>query len=316
MRTINNKSFFLIMILFSLSGCKSVNNKMIKEADILYVKLGIVNNNDRFVYVDKFGELVFPRDPANNFIKAYPFSCGLGLVLDHNNKWKYINNKGEVVIDASEYSLCWNFEENIGSYARGFKGLAYVYKGFVTDPWPNYLYYEEITKEKESNEGKYGLINLKGEIVLPVEYDAIIALPYLHKEGFTHIWLVRKNGLYGALNKKFKLTIPIKYNTMSPFVYGNSMVKLNGYWGLINKKEKVIFPFTITEIGRTSLFDIVPKFLVKQDKKWGIINQKGKTIIPFDYTHWDAYPDYNTIRLYKENGSFMTWVINEDKFVE
>ena len=310
-----NKKIYLgvvILILLSLSGCKCAYNKRIKEADILYVKPWDSRDNNRFMYADKFGEFVVPREYATSYHKAHPFSCGLGLVLDHNNEWKYINNKGEVVIDASEYSMCWSFEEDICPHVWGLKGLAYVYKGRVLDPCPSYYEYKEITKENESNDGKYGLINMKGQVVLPVEYDAIIVRPLSRKD---HIWLVRQNGLYGVLNKKFKLIIPVKYQTMAHFRQGNSMVKLNGYWGLINKKEKTIFPFTIKEIGHVNR-EPASYYLVRQDMNWGIISQKGKTIVPFDYTRWEPYPDYSIIRMYKEDGSFITWIVQEDKIMK
>jgi len=308
--------FLLLIILFLFLGCKNnsaqvinENNtqyineddtqytKCINEADILYPKRKYHNNDTCWMYADRFGSVVLP-DARNYYRIANPFSCGLALVLDRDKKWKYIDKKGKVIIDASEYSMCWGFEEPIGPHAGGFKGLAYVSNWGETDE-------------------KFGFIDLNGRIALPVDYDAILGAGDAYYPEYDKILLIKKNGLYGAINEKTDIIIPIQYDEMSVFIHGSALAKRKAHWGLINTKGETILPFTILEIGQQCGNPITSemRYLVKKDKYWGIIDQKGKDIIPFIYTQWERYPDSDTIRLHKEDGSNITWKIREDKLV-
>ena len=248
-----------------------------------------------WIYADRFGSVILP-DARNYYRMANPFSCGLALVWDRNRKWKYIDKNGTVIIDASEYSMCWGFEEPMGPHAGGFKGLAYVSNWGET--------YE-----------KYGLIDLNGQVVLPVEYDEIKGAGDSYYPEQDKVLLIKKNGLYGVINEKIDIIIPLKYDNMSFFSRGRALAKLKGNWGLIDIKGKTIFPFTISEIGyeHGNPTNSEMRYLVKQDKYWGIIDQNGKIIIPFIYTQWEKYHDWDTIKLHKEDGSNIIWIIREDK---
>jgi hypothetical protein len=43
--------------------------------------------------------------------------------MDKEGKWKYIDTEGRVVIDASEYDMCWGFEETTLPSGGGLTGL-------------------------------------------------------------------------------------------------------------------------------------------------------------------------------------------------
>lgn len=302
----------LCILLFA--GCKSINGKYIHEDDILYVQGRTPWNSRQYCYADKFGSPKLPKEyPFNYFKAANPFSYGLALVMDQNDEWKYIDRKGNVVIDASDYSMCWGFGELMNPGQGCIKGLAYVCKS-ESDTW-GFLYYSEDKGEFVDSGTRFGMINRKGQVVLPIEYEHITGLngdipPY------DAIWWVRKNGLYGAINEKAQLIIPLKYTDIKLFENGHALVKSNDFWGLINKRDKTVFPFSITEYKQFATSKSQSRTLAKQGDHWGIINHKGKTIIPFVYARWEEVQDWHIVRLYKADGSYVTWNFKEDKYLD
>jgi hypothetical protein len=299
---------FLSFILTMLSGCRSFHTGYIREADVLYVHhFGTTDENgmrnEYFLYVDKFNEAKLPKEmfdiPDRKYYKwAFPFSYGLGLVKYFDDTWKYIDKNGNIVIDASNYDRCRSFGEYMGPHVSGFEKLAFVCK---------------MEEDKE----KFGLINMQGQLVLPVEYDSFWggwgkpAYPE-----YDRIWLVSKNGLYGAVNKKAEIVVPLKYQELQLFSEGYALAKLNDKWGIINKKGKTILSFTLTEIEQRKCLteNHRSRTLAKKGDYWGIIDQKGRTILPFAYTGYDILPDI--IRLYKDDGGIITWDIGDDKEVK
>ncbi|MDR1223003.1 MAG: WG repeat-containing protein [Tannerella sp.] len=300
----------LLVLLFS--GCKCINGKYIHEDDVLYVKERMPNSR-QFFYADKFGNPKLPEGfPLNRYKWANPFSCGLALVQDQNNKWKYIDKNGDVIIDASEYIMCWGFGEAMRPGAGGLKGLAYVCKS-ESDTW-DFSYISGDKGEYTDSGTRFGFINLKGRVVLPVEYENIAGNGAFFPNDA--IWWVRKNGLYGAINEKAKFIIPLKYADINFFEYGCALVKLGGLWGLINKKGQTVFPFSITEYKQFGTVRFQLRILAKQGEYWGVINEKGKTVIPFVYSRWEEFQERTVLRIYKEDGSFITWNFKEDKYAD
>jgi hypothetical protein len=243
---------------------------------------------------------------------ANPFSCGLALVQDQNNEWKYIDKNGDVIIDASEYSMCWGFEETMKPGSGELKGFAYVCKS-DSDTW-DFSYFSGDTGEYIDSGTRFGLINLNGRVVLPVEYENIVGVGTVFP--YDAIWWVRKNGLYGAINGKARFIIPLKYADIHFFEHGHALVKLNGFWGIINKKGRTVFPFSITECKQFGTVKFQSRTLAKQGEYWGVINERGKTILPFAYSRWEEFQGRDIVRMYKEDGSFIAWNFKEDKYAD
>lgn len=88
--------------------------------------------------------------------EMFPFSCGLSMVRNQNYEYGYINQYNQQVIPFGKYRWCDS--QFVCGYARVQK----------------YDFFEE--------KDKWGIIDTKGNIILPLEYDKIWAL----KEGFLH----------------------------------------------------------------------------------------------------------------------------------
>ncbi len=93
-----------------------------------------------------------------------------------------------------------------------------------------------------SNGTKYGFINPKGELFIPLEFD--YAVPF-----FEGLAAVTKDGKSGFINPEGKVAIPLQFEKVNFFRNGLAVVKQNGNWGIINKSGEVVVPFNHQEIN-------------------------------------------------------------------
>ena len=98
------------------------------------------------------GDIVIPF----LYKEMYPFSCGLSMVRNQNYEYGYINQYNQQVIPFGKYRWCDS--QFVCGYARVLK--------------------YDVFEEKN----KWGIIDTKGNIIIPLEYDKIWAL----KEGFLY----------------------------------------------------------------------------------------------------------------------------------
>lgn len=82
---------------------------------------------------------------------------------------------------------------------------------------------------------KWGIIDYKGKLILPLEYDNIETLPYLG-------YLVEKNGMLGVLDQDFKTLIPTSFSIIKPFESDYFLVSNGKKYGLYSKKGELILP--------------------------------------------------------------------------
>ena len=135
--------------------------------------------------------------------------------------------------------------------------------------------FEEVDKFSEGlapvkQNGKWGFINTKGEVVVPFIYDKF---GLLFSEGLAR---VKQNGKWGFINTKGEMVTRCIYDDAAwEFTEGLARVKQNGKWGFINTKGEVIAPCIYNDAWDFS----EGLTLVKQNGKWSIINKNGKVIV-------------------------------------
>lgn len=103
-------------------------------------------------------------------------------------------------------------------------------------------------------DGKYGIINLAGKVLLPFEYDKI-------KQEYHGITLLRKDGKWQVWDVFKKELLPRKYDYV--ILTERDIAEIITF-GIFRKKQ-----------NSQSLA------IVKIGKKWGVINEKGEIIEPF-----------------------------------
>ena len=165
------------------------------------------------------------------------FSEGMAAVMDaETDKWGFIDENGEVVVPFI-YDLVSSFGQTIHD-SQGFKGLAFVNIGTTDEPGSTFF-----------PNGKWGLVNVSGEEVLPVMYANI--LPVMENmaliiDGERHDTRSSDNsftwefqGKMGFINSEGKIIIPLEYDiNLGPDSYfedGTVTLKKNGMDYIFNK---------------------------------------------------------------------------------
>jgi hypothetical protein len=238
------------------------------------------------------GILLYP----NVFIDYHPSLNGLIAVQATSNLWGFIDEKGVLIIPF-QYSKVGDFKNGLCEVEKNEQQLVInksndiifnqqdVYLFSIGLLKLNALQKKTYTYNIDSNTeiipinsdfikitraGKYGLINTKGETILPTIYsdiqvgsslttfaitkDRITKIIQLHKgtysidrkinsvDGFYNDFAVMKysNDRYGCIDNVGKIRVAPQYEVIRPFDNDVAVVKLNGKWGIINKYESFV----------------------------------------------------------------------------
>jgi hypothetical protein len=102
---------------------------------------------------------------------------------------------------------------------------------------------------------KYGILNDKGEFVVPIKYDYIESFSEFSDlmENDT-LFCVKLNNKYGAIDKAGNIKIPMIYERLQPFSYGITIANKDDKVGLINYKNEIIVPFLSSSYAQSSNF--------------------------------------------------------------
>ncbi len=143
-------------------------------------------------------------------------------------------------------------------------------------------------------EGKWGVINGKGDYVIKPTYDEMITIPDSTKSVFIYQENVNlENGTYSsyAMNEKSKKLFTnydkveamqnVDYNGMVFYSSYVLKVQKNGLYGLINFNGKELLPCEYTEI--TPLEKVTRSFVTIKDGKKGLVDNSGSIIIENEY---------------------------------
>ena len=142
--------------------------------------------------------------------------------------------------------------------------------------------------------GKFGVINNYGEIVIEPVYDEMILIPSNSKPIFICIYDVNdETGTYktNAINEKNE-EILIGYDTIEVIDnydskrntwYENNVLKVskNGKYGIINFDGQEVLPCEYD--GITALKGVKANFVVEKNGNVGLVNEVGQTIVKPEY---------------------------------
>jgi TonB family protein len=141
-----------------------------------------------------------------------------------------------------------------------------------------------VWKTVQGGDYSYGVINDRGQTVLPCEYDCI------RFQEHSDLIMVMKDNLAGFMNRHLEWVIPQKYNGETwcslecddLFQYGMVvMTDTAGKHGVVDSTGRIILPckYDWVEIVEPDLF------LIEEGNKGGAVNQREDIVIPFVYTH-------------------------------
>ncbi|MCL2072312.1 MAG: WG repeat-containing protein [Marinilabiliaceae bacterium] len=122
---------------------------------------------------------------------------------------------------------------------------------------------------------KWGYVNRQGQEVIPLIYDE--AHPF--SNGVARIKRDKKCGIIDTTGAEI---LPIVYDEIKNFSWGAALVKREGKWGVIDTTYREICKPVYDDIGIFGevLFDFA---FVKREDKWGIIDMQWKEVIPAQY---------------------------------
>lgn len=213
-------------------------------------------------------------------ISEYGFKEGMLAVMNDDDNWGFINEKGKEVI-SPQYKKDSKFLNGLAYVIKDFdQGMGAINKTGQTIIPFKYFYISYFTKDKQLtsardfNTKKWGFINKHG--------DEVISFKYEERTYFSNkIAKVKLNDKYGFINLQNQIVIPIKYDEIESF-YDNSITKakLNDKWGYINKFGDEVISIKYDGLGTTFYNGLLA---VKLNDKWGYVNNKGKVIIPIKY---------------------------------
>lgn len=121
----------------------------------------------------------------------------------------------------------------------------------------------------ESSDCKYGLIDKRGEFILPAEFEEL-------NDPTDGLYLAAKDSKYGFVNSKGEAVVSFKYTDALPFAQGLAAVAIDGNWFFVDVTgaQKFINRFMDCSSFSDSLC------AVTQDKEsWGYIDMTGNFVI-------------------------------------
>ena len=252
--------------------------------------------------------------------------------VDSNGKWGYCNPKGEIKIKPQWQGA--NFFDGRTAVVLAYKGgLEVFYATIDTDGnyiippylhWTgNYNGWGNSFFNAHNDNGHWGMIDDKGRIIIPVEYEQNDMFPYLSRDNMWHkpAMAVRKNGIAGIVDTQGHVLIPFEYDFISllDFAYLDSnfiRVRKGGKDYIIDYANKIVLPAKYDRLDREvkdhngllvmnnnnwgylsypSLKEELPPeyesilladsvIIAKKDGKFGLLDHNFRERLPFIYT--------------------------------
>ena len=266
-------------------------------------KWGVIDNNGKLVVSLTYDEMVVVPDNNKDL-----FICTTNV--DYENEvynTKVINKSGTEIL--SNYQNVQAIENTDGS-----------------DIW-----YENNILKFEQN-GKYGLIDFNGKLILNAEYDNIYALDGIEKN-----IIIEKDGKKGLVNTSMgEVIIAPEYTEISTLTksYENGyIVNKDGKYGIISADAKVVFEptyegiknvtsdeyYAVVQAGKVKLvnsnweakletgFDDIAEIkgeniTIISSGKYGVIKLDGTSVIAPEYE--DLKYIYGTYYIAKKDGQY------------
>lgn len=223
----------------------------------------------RWMHIDKKGQPAYNKKSKFHVIPP-GFSEGLAAVCiakrkstgfwtyTIEEKWGFINTKGEMVIQAKYNDIRTFFSEGLVSF---------------TDP-----------------NLKQGYINCKGEVLIQPRYH--LALPF--SEAMAGVGMVIAGGestKWGFINKRGEVVIPLQYESVTKYSEGIAAVRnKSNKWGYIDKSEQLVIPFKFDDADSFS----EGVAAVVAEGKVGYIDHTGEYIIEPRFEGYHTYGEVPT----------------------
>jgi uncharacterized protein (TIGR02145 family) len=190
------------------------------------------------------------------------------------------NSTGKIYYDAATAEA-----EKLRKIKEAAAKEAFIKKVAKYDEADVAAYRSEGNYIRVKSAGKYGLVDITGEVVIPLVYDE------LSKNYMGGGFKARIGNKWGFIDKD-KATVPIKYDELNDFdhVYDYttksmkfmSFAKLDGKYGYVGTTGEAIIPVIYDELEVNPCCGI-DLYAAKLNGKWGFLDNNGIVKIPFQF---------------------------------
>lgn len=259
--------------------------------------LAAVQTEGKWGYIDRSGEIKVPP----RFARASRHSDGLALVnmgdlktainiqgrtFVSQGRAGYVNIRGEYYI-MPKFISAGDFSHGLAVIAKrqddgeALFGFIDQDETYVVFP-DSYIYAgqfyagrAQVAREPE----KYGFINTKGEVVIPLEYFGVSDFS---EEGYAS---VVKNGKYGVIDTNGNYLLRPQFDRADLYRDGRLAVMKDGKWGYVDSTGAFVIPprFAPVSDALTAMPFSEGLALTRMDGKWGYIDRSGAIAIPYVY---------------------------------
>ena len=241
-----------------------------------------------------------------------------------NNKWGVIDNNANIVIEPTydEMIIIPDNKKDVFICTENVDYTNNTYNTKVLDsknkqileqynkiqPVENYDEYNNLWYEKNllkfEKDGKYGLIDLNGKVLLEAIYDDIYSL-----KGTKDVVITVQDKKLGLANSEGIIVIPNKYTQIKSLGEDTNLYIVqdeNGKYGIYNKTENKYQD--IKQIENKEWF------CVKENDKYKIINQNEETTVDLEFD--DVKQIKNNVIVYTKNKKYGAYNIETKKKID
>lgn len=235
---------------------------------ITYFKEGIIGikKNEKWGFINENGKEICP--PLYDEVSS--FNEGLAGIKN-NGKWGFVNKNGKEICPPL-YNDASSFNEGFAAVKKNNDWFLINNKGIecLQLLYDEVLFYDVYIVRKND---KWGFIDHKGKIIIPVEYNLFRDYDMLHD-----CFLASKEGKYGIINYDGKIICKVEYDTI--FVkymkeVGMYALKKEGKMLLMNPWGQLFIPtafdslWHIEDSGVTEVEEYC-LIMVKSEGKFGL----------------------------------------------
>ena len=207
-----------------------------------------VAEGNMFGLINSAGERIFMQELSSTWV----YNDNLSVWLRYTNELEAAGNQGEIILDA----------------------IAFVYDKAVGTPDTMY----KVTKE-----GRFGFVDINGDVLLPIVYDA----NWTFNEELS-LWIRYDRGWHLTGRHGESLLYPEEF--FQDFFFGEGgihQVMRNGRVGYINIFGEIVIPIIFDEI----VYSDTGLAIARIGREFGFINYDGTFLTPIIYNNVTEFMD-------------------------
>lgn len=280
-----------VIVMFIIGISKLFNTESVTQEKTVALKYFPVYTEGKWRVIDSRGNTIIRAEYDEYIVipdSTKPiFICTVNVNYDDGTyDTKVLNEKGEEIL--TDYDTV----EAIENYDSS-----------------NNLWYESGIL-KVSQNGKYGIIDMNGSILVNCEYDSISAL-----KGVTNSLLTEKDGKYGIVDNVGSVIINNEYKEIKPiseqYENGYIVVDENDKYGVINYTKTVALENKYDDIKQA--YGNGKYYIVKEGNDWKIVDTDGNEFISGEYENIVSVNGENAV--IEENNKYGVVSIADNKAI-